>query len=113
MGDNEKNRIGTYGSVDFGHVPPPAPAGGSASDGRRPNLITCPQVVMRASPLPEHGVRPFWAFGWSSGLQHFLPCGQQNLHITTCGSLGSYLYFNMHSALVPKLHCVSWRRGEK
>ena len=23
------------------------------------------------------------------------------------------LVFNMHSALVPKLHCVSWRRGEK
>jgi len=62
---------------------------------------------MRASPLPEHGARPFWAFGWSSGLQHFLPCGQQNLHITTCGSLGPYLYFNVHSALVPKLHCVS------
>jgi hypothetical protein len=48
--------------------------------------------VMRVPPLPEHGASPFWAFGWSSGLLHFLPYGQQNLHITTCGSLGSYLY---------------------
>jgi len=49
----------------------------------------------------------------TSDLQHFLPDGRQNLHLTTCGRLGSLPCVRTHSALVPKLHCTGLKRGVK
>jgi hypothetical protein len=48
--------------------------------------------------------------GNTSDLPHFLRYGRQDLHITTCGSLGFLPCVRIHSTLVPNLHCIGWRK---
>lgn len=44
-----------------------------------------------------------------SDLQHFLPRGRQNLHVTACGAWSLNLGVGTHSVLAPNLQCIAWR----
>src|ERR1017187_6915971 len=48
--------------------------------------------------------------GNPSDLQHFLLSGRQDLHITTCGSLGFYLVFAYIQLWSPICTLLGWRK---
>ncbi len=60
--------------------------------------------------LPKARVPARLAFGWLSGLQHFLPYGWQDSHIAAYGKPRVSALLSRTFSLVPNLLCTGWRK---